>query len=50
MRRLLASPRIMSGSLILLVVWPYWEDVIKSVILLTAVTIDHLMNTRKTKR
>ena len=38
------------GSLILLDVSPYWQDVIKCLILLAAVTIDHLMYNRQTKR
>jgi ribose transport system permease protein len=29
---------------------PYWQDVIKGLILLAAVTIDHILNTRKTTR
>ena len=41
---------VVSSSLILLDVSPYWQDVIKGLILLVAVTIDHLLNVRKTKR
>jgi ribose transport system permease protein len=46
----LALLSVVTSSLILLDVSPYWQDVIKGLILLAAVTIDHLMNTRKTKR
>ncbi len=46
----LALLSVVTSSLILLDVSPYWQDVIKGLILLAAVTIDHLLNTRKTKR
>ncbi|MFM9925764.1 ABC transporter permease [Variovorax sp. H27-G14] len=46
----LALLSVVTSSLILLDVSPYWQDVIKGLILLAAVTIDHIMNTRKTKR
>ena len=41
---------VVTSSLILLDVSPYWQDVIKGLILLAAVTIDHLLNSRKTAR
>jgi ribose transport system permease protein len=43
----LALLSVVTSSLILLDVSPYWQDVIKGLILLAAVTIDHLMNSRK---
>jgi len=46
----LALLSVVTSSLILLDVSPYWQDVIKGLILLVAVTIDHLLNVRKTKR
>jgi len=46
----LALLSVVTSSLILLDVSPYWQDVIKGLILLAAVTIDHLLNTRKTIR
>lgn len=46
----LALLSVVTSSLILLDVSPYWQDVIKGLILLAAVTIDHILNTRKTKR
>lgn len=46
----LALLSVVTSSLILLDVSPYWQDVIKGLILLAAVTIDHLMNNRKTTR
>ncbi|MGJ3702832.1 ABC transporter permease [Variovorax sp. AFSI2.2] len=46
----LALLSVVTSSLILLDVSPYWQDVIKGLILLAAVTIDHLLNTRKTTR
>jgi len=46
----LALLSVVTSSLILLDVSPYWQDVIKGLILLAAVTIDHLMNVRKTHR
>lgn len=46
----LALLSVVTSSLILLDVSPYWQDVIKGMILLAAVTIDHLMNVRKTNR
>lgn len=45
----LALLSVVTSSLILLDVSPYWQDVIKGLILLVAVTIDHLMNVRKAK-
>ncbi len=38
----LALLSVVTSSLILLDVSPYWQDVIKGLILLAAVTIDHL--------
>ncbi len=46
----LALLSVVTSSLILLDVSPYWQDVIKGLILLVAVTIDHLLNTRKVTR
>lgn len=46
----LALLSVVTSSLILLDVSPYWQDVIKGLILLVAVTIDHLLNTRKVAR
>jgi ribose transport system permease protein len=46
----LALLSVVTSSLILLDVSPYWQDVIKGLILLAAVTIDHLLNTRKKTR
>jgi ribose transport system permease protein len=46
----LALLSVVTSSLILLDVSPYWQDVIKGLILLVAVTIDHLLNTRKATR
>jgi ribose transport system permease protein len=46
----LALLSVVTSSLILLDVSPYWQDVIKGLILLAAVTIDHLMNNRKAAR
>lgn len=46
----LALLSVVTSSLILLDVSPYWQDVIKGLILLAAVTIDHLLNSRKTAR
>jgi ribose transport system permease protein len=46
----LALLSVVTSSLILLDVSPYWQDVIKGLILLAAVTIDHLLNTRKATR
>ncbi|MDH6168870.1 ribose transport system permease protein [Variovorax boronicumulans] len=46
----LALLSVVTSSLILLDVSPYWQDVIKGLILLAAVTIDHIMNTRKKTR
>ncbi|MCW5221355.1 ABC transporter permease [Verminephrobacter aporrectodeae subsp. tuberculatae] len=46
----LALLSVVTSSLILLDVSPYWQDVIKGLILLVAVTIDHLLNTRKGAR
>ena len=46
----LALLSVVTSSLILLDVSPYWQDVIKGLILLAAVTIDHILNTRKTTR
>ncbi len=46
----LALLSVVTSSLILLDVSPYWQDVIKGLILLVAVTIDHLMNVRKAKQ
>lgn len=41
---------VVSSSLTLLDVPPVWQDVIRGVILLAAVTIDHLLHTRKRAR
>jgi len=41
---------VVTSSLILLDVSPYWQDMIKGAILLAAVTIDHLLNVRKASR
>lgn len=46
----LALLSVVTSSLILLDVSPYWQDVIKGLILLGAVTADHFMNVRKAKR
>jgi ribose transport system permease protein len=46
----LALLSVVTSSLILLDVSPYWQDVIKGLILLVAVTVDHLMNVRKVIR
>lgn len=46
----LALLSVVTSSLILLDVSPYWQDVIKGLILLVAVTLDHLMNVKKVKR
>lgn len=46
----LALLSVVTSSLILLDVSPYWQDVIKGLILLVAVTLDHLMNVKKAKR
>jgi ribose transport system permease protein len=46
----LALLSVVTSSLILLDVSPYWQDVIKGLILLAAVTIDHMINVRKTQR
>jgi ribose transport system permease protein len=46
----LALLSVVTSSLILLDVSPYWQDVIKGLILLGAVTVDHFMNVRKAKR
>jgi len=46
----LALLSVVTSSLILLDVSPYWQDVIKGLILLAAVTADHLLNTRKAAR
>ena len=43
----LALLSVVTSSLILLDVSVYWQDVIKGVILLVAVTIDHWLNVRK---
>ncbi|MBU0585388.1 MAG: ABC transporter permease [Alphaproteobacteria bacterium] len=40
---------LVTSSLILLNVPPYWQDIIRGGILLVAVTADHLLNTRKSK-
>ncbi|MEK8029202.1 ABC transporter permease [Ideonella sp. DXS29W] len=46
----LALLSVVSSSLILLDVSPYWQDVIKGLILLVAVTVDHLLNVKKILR
>lgn len=46
----LALLSVVSSSLILLDVSPYWQDVIKGLILLVAVTADHVLNVKKAKR
>ncbi len=46
----LALLSVVTSSLILLDVSPYWQDVIKGLILLVAVTADHLLNVKKAKR
>jgi ribose transport system permease protein len=46
----LALLSVVTSSLILLDVSPYWQDVIKGLILLIAVTLDHLLNVRKNRR
>ena len=46
----LALLSVVTSSLILLDVSPYWQDVIKGLILLAAVTIDHMLNNRKATR
>lgn len=46
----LALLSVVSSSLILLDVSPYWQDVIKGLILLAAVTVDHLLNVKKVMR
>ncbi|HEX5738104.1 MAG TPA: ABC transporter permease [Hydrogenophaga sp.] len=46
----LALLSVVTSSLILLDVSPYWQDVIKGLILLGAVTVDHFMNVKKAKR
>ncbi|RZJ21554.1 MAG: ABC transporter permease [Haliea sp.] len=46
----LALLSVVTSSLILLDVSPYWQDVIKGLILLAAVTIDHMLNNRKAMR
>ncbi|ADP13783.1 inner-membrane translocator 3 [Achromobacter xylosoxidans A8] len=46
----LALLSVVTSSLILLDVSPYWQDVVKGLILLAAVTVDHLMNVRKGSR
>lgn len=46
----LALLSVVTSSLILLDVSPYWQDVIKGLILLVAVTVDHLMNVKKVIR
>ncbi|HEY9270823.1 ABC transporter permease [Achromobacter sp.] len=46
----LALLSVVTSSLILLDVSPYWQDVVKGLILLAAVTVDHLMNVRKVSR
>ena len=40
---------VVTSSLILLDVSVYWQDMIKGLILLVAVTIDHLLNARKAR-
>jgi ribose transport system permease protein len=40
---------LVTSSLILLNVPVYWQDIIRGAILLVAVTIDHLLNTRKAR-
>lgn len=46
----LALLSVVTSSLILLDVSPYWQDVVKGLILLAAVTVDHLMNVKKGHR
>jgi ribose transport system permease protein len=46
----LALLSVVTSSLILLDVSPYWQDVVKGLILLAAVTVDHLMNVKKVSR
>jgi len=46
----LALLSVVTSSLILLDVSPYWQDMIKGAILLAAVSIDHLLNVRKASR
>lgn len=46
----LALLSVVTSSLILLDVSPYWQDVIKGLILLAAVTIDHKMKSRKSSQ
>jgi len=46
----LALLSVVTSSLILLDVSPYWQDVVKGLILLAAVTVDHLLNVRKVIR
>jgi ribose transport system permease protein len=46
----LALLSVVTSSLILLDVSPYWQDVVKGLILLGAVTVDHLMNVKKVSR
>ena len=46
----LALLSVVTSSLILLDVSPYWQDVVKGLILLGAVTVDHLMNVKKGHR
>lgn len=46
----LALLSVVSSSLILLDISPYWQDVIKGLILLAAVTVDHLLNVKKVMR
>ena len=40
---------LVTSSLILLNVPPYWQDIIRGAILLVAVTADHVLNTRKAR-
>jgi ribose transport system permease protein len=46
----LALLSVVTSSLILLDVSPYWQDVIKGLILLAAVTVDHLLNVKRVIR
>ncbi|OYQ40870.1 ABC transporter permease [Rhodoferax sp. TH121] len=46
----LALLSVVTSSLILLDVSVYWQDVIKGAILLLAVSLDHWMNTRKSRK
>jgi ribose transport system permease protein len=46
----LALLSVVTSSLILLDVSVYWQDVIKGGILLLAVSLDHWMNTRKSRK